>query len=215
MERMFRNKSWDQQITFSDQSWKAYDLTETDFANVRFSNVVFDKCLFSKSKLRHIRLFSCSFTDCDFDRVDLRDFAFGASTGLFQNCRFSKCDLRGQDFASPRFELCLFDNCKLKKISFNDSTFSQCKFVGKLEDVSFNGIYRRQPTTYQPLDHVDFSEASFGEFVSFHNHCDLSTCIPPQGASFDSLLYNLYRDDPSVRSTGSEDKIVLTRQLRV
>ena len=215
MENKYRGKSWDQDITFRDETWHAYDLSETDFLNVVFKNVVFKECLFSKSKLTYVGFYGCSFFDCDFDRVNLRDAPFGASSGLFHTCRFFKCDLRGQDFASPRFEQCLFDSCKLKQISFNDSTFSQCKFIGKLEDVSFNGIYRRQPSRYLPLDCVDFSDASFGEFVNFYNSCDLTTCIPPKGTSFDSLLYNIYRDDATVRSTGSSDKIVLTRHRKI
>jgi fluoroquinolone resistance protein len=214
MQTKHRKKSWVERTTISDQTWISYDLTETDFANVIFQDTVFSKCIFSKSKFSHIRLFGCSFFECQFDHVNLKDAPFGGASGLYRQCRFTKCDFRGQDFTSPRFEECQFDNCKLKKISFNDATFSQCQFIGKLEDVTFNGIYRRQPSRFPTLENVDFSEASFGEFVTFDNDCDLTTCIPPKGTTFASLLYAIYRDDPTTLSTGSEDRILLTRKRR-
>jgi hypothetical protein len=114
-------------------------------------------------------------------------------------------------FASPHFDGCVFDRCKLRRVNFNDASFSHCKFIGKLLDTTFNGMYHEKPTGFPPLDHVDFSEAEFGEFVSFEN-CDLSTCIPLAGKTFEELLYQIESDDPSVMSTGSADRIVLTRR---
>lgn len=137
----------------------------------------------------------------------------GAQGGLFSACQFKKCNFLGQHFHSPRFEDCVFDNCKLRRMSCNDASFLNCKFIGRLDDVTFNGIYHPTPSHYTPLEKVDFSEATFGEFVSF-DACDLSTCIPPKDHTFDELLYQIYSNDPSVLTTGSSDRIILTRTFK-
>ena len=163
MNTSLRKKSWDEQITFKNETWDGFDLTETDFENVVLRDMVFKNCLFSKSKFIPHRLFGGSFLECRFEGVDLSDLRIGASSGLYRQCSFKKCDFRGQNFAAHRFEECVFDNSKLKRISFNDATFSHCKFIGVLHDVTFNGIYHRHPSKEKALDSVDFFFFFFGE----------------------------------------------------
>ena len=135
----------------------------------------------------------------------------GAEGGLFEDCLFQRCDFRGQYFWYPFFKNCIFDKCKLKKIDFNDASFYNCKFVGKLEDVTFNGMYHKKETGLKPLENVDFSEAIFGEYVGFEN-CELSTCIPPKGEIFEKLLYAADLNDLGYLSTGSKDRYVLPKR---
>jgi hypothetical protein len=59
-----------------------------------------------------------------------------------------------------------------------------------MADVFFHGNYSSDITEGSkpnPMYEVDFSEATFGQYVVF-NDCDLSTCTPPSGSTFDSLL---------------------------
>ena len=211
MNNTYRQFKWSSQTKFVDGDWFDFDLTETIFENRIFRNFTFHGCVFNKSKLDQAGFFNCNFVDCIFDKVSFKNVAIGAEGGLYSKCKFLNCDFKGRGFSYPHFQECLFSKCKLVNVNFNDSSFNNTKFIGKLEDVSFNGIYHKGDTKYKVLEHVDFSEAEFGEFVNFYD-CDLSTCIPPQGTTFDKLLYQIYSNDPNVLSTGSEDRIVLARK---
>lgn len=203
----YKAKSWKEITRYENETFENFDFTDTIFENTIFTNVTFKDCLFSKCKMNHIRLFGCNFYNCDFSDVDMRNFAIGSQGGGYTDCTFNKCDFRAQHFFSPRFVNCEFNQSKFKRTNLNDSSFESCKFIGKLEDVTFNGMYHEAKTGFEPLVNVDFSEAVFGDFVRFDN-CDLSTCIPPKGSSFDELLYQIYRNNPSIRSTGNKDRIV-------
>ena len=156
-------------------------------------------------------LWSSDFINCQFINANLRDMSIGAEGGCFKDCLFQKCDFRGQYFWFPHFYNCIFEKCKLKKIDLNDASFHHCKFIGKMEEITFNGMYHKTDTRIKPLDYVDFSDAIFGEFVSFED-CDLSTCIPPKGTTFEYLLYVINLNDPKCLSTGSKDKYVIQKK---
>lgn len=211
MDEKYKGRKWDKLTKFIDETWMNYDLTDTDFDNTFFKDTSFSNCNFIKSKLDQMGLFNASFMSCLFEKVSFKNVAVGAKGGLFEKTKFLRCDFAGKQFNYPHFKDCIFENCKLKTIDFNDSSFENCKFIGKLDDVSFNGIYHEIKTRHKILDQVDFSEAEFGEFVTFYD-CDFSTCIPPCGKTFDELLYQIYSNDPTVLSTGSRDRIVLTRK---
>ena len=185
-------------------AFKHVDMNHPVFVDTRFEDCTFEQALFHDA-----RLYNCDFTRCRFVNVDLRGATIGAHGGLYRDCAFVRCDFRGAPFYCPHFDRCLFDRCKWKRIEFNDSSFAGCRFVGKMEDVTFNGMHHEQSTGFAPLERVDFSDAILGEFVSFDD-CDLSTCIPPRGCTFDALLYALKPSRPTLRSTGSKDRIVLT-----
>jgi hypothetical protein len=102
----------------------------------------------------------------------------------------------------------LFKKCKLNHISFNASSLLNCKFIGSLNDVTFNGLYDTNKSECKSIEAVDFSEAKLGDFVTFID-CDLSSCVPPKGSSFSQLLYNIDSNDARVLSTGSKDRIVV------
>ncbi len=212
---MERNQSqkgaiWEIKTRVSGQQFVDYDFTKTNFNSVIIENTSFINCLFDKSNLAGSKVFyESSFERCEFKNINLSNSTFGSHKGLYTDCLFDKCDFRGKEFNFTRFVNSVFNQCKLKKINFNASSFLSCKFAGLLEDVTFNGMYDSGKSEFPTLINVSFEEASFGEFVTFVN-CDLSTCIPPKDFSFDELLYNLYSNNPSILSTGSKDKIVLT-----
>lgn len=211
MNEEYQNFSWKKYTKYENKLFENCNFTNTFFENAAFNSVTFKDCLFSKCNMSNIGLWNSNFINCNFITVDLRDMPIGAEGGLFDKCLFQKCDFRGQYFWYPLFKYCVFEKCKFKKIDFNDSSFCYCKFIGKLEDVTFNGIYHKKNTGLNPIDYVDFSEAIFGEYVGFEN-CDLSTSTPPKGKKFDELLYIADLNDLGYLSTGSKDRYVIPKK---
>ena len=208
----YKDTMWELKTRISHRTYENFDFSNTNFNSAIFENIIFKDCLFFKSNLDGTKLFyqSC-FENCRFISVNLSNTTLGSNKGMYDNCLFEKCDFKGREFDFTEFVNCDFVKVKLKNINFNGSRFENCRFVGKIEDTVFNGIYDTNPMSAHCLKKVDFSEAIFGEFVTFCN-CDLTTCVPPNGFLFDELLYNLYLDDPNVLSTGSKDRIVLTKR---
>jgi uncharacterized protein YjbI with pentapeptide repeats len=213
MNDIYKGYTWKERVKFENETFQDCDFTGTIFENASFKDVTFENCIFFKSNMNHIGLWRSRFFYCKFINVDLRNMPMGADGGLFESCLFQKCDFRGQYFWYPHFNKCIFENCKLKKIDFNDSSFHYCKFIGKIEDVTFNGMYHKKETGIKPLDYVDFSEAVFGEYVGFEN-CELSTCIPPQGNIFKEMLYIVDLNEPNHLSTGSKDRCVIPQKYK-
>ncbi len=204
----YRNHVWKTPTTLVNEEFLEADFSGADLSLVIFRKCIFKKCLFQKGNAGNVRFFSCHFEDCVFRQFDFRRIAVGADGGLFTNCKFEKSDFTGRHFEHPHFTGCEFVNCKLRGVNFNDASFDGCSFVGKIEDTTFNGIYHSRSTGFPPLHCVDFSNAILGEYVTFES-CDLSTCTPPKGESFDDILYQIYRSRTDVFSTGSSDRIVI------
>lgn len=211
MNTQYKGFSWEERTEYENELFEDCDFTDTVFDHVVFKTVTFKNCLFVKSVMNHIKIWSSSFINCKFVNVDLRNMPMGANGGLFEDCLFQKCDFRGQYFWYPFFNRCVFERCKLKGINFNDTSFHYCKFIGKIEDVTFNGIYHEQENTRKALDYVDFEDAIFGEYVGFEN-CDLSTSIAPKGKTFKELLYIVDMNDLEHLSTGSKDRFVIPKR---
>lgn len=193
---------------FVAEFFEASDFSGPEFENVMFENCTFRGCVFENGRPGVVGLFGCNFTDCRFLGFDFRRIAIGAEGGTFERCLFRECNFTGRHFEYPHFEDCEFAKCKFKGANLNDASFSRCRFIGRLEDVTFNGMHHKRSTGHPPLSRVDFSQALFGDFVTFES-CDLSDSIPPVGRSFDQLLYPIYRTRRDVLSTGSHDRIVL------
>ena len=207
----YKEKSWSAFTKFSEQNFNNFDFSSTIFENTAFENCTFQNCLFFKSNFNHIGLWECNFINCQFIKADMRNIPIGVDGGILKNCLFQKCNFQGQYFETPFFEDCIFDKCKLKNINFNDSSFRNCKFIGKLENVTFNGIYHTQKRGRMLLENVDFSEAIFGDYVTFEN-CDLSTSIPPKKRTFEEMLYVVDLNDIETLSTGTEDRFVIQKR---
>jgi len=208
MDNRYVNCSISKLDGFSNGTFVEYDFSGGDFKDACFLNSIFRGCLFQGGVPGNLIFFSSNFFNCTFKNFDFRRVIIGAEGGLFKDCQFLRCNFSGQQLESPHFDGCLFDHCKIKGVSFNDSSFLGCRFVGRLEDTTFNGLYHKRSTGFQILDRVDFSQAVFGDFVTFED-CDLSTCTPPAGNTFEDLLYAIYKNNPKILSTGSSDRIVL------
>lgn len=211
MKTDYRGKNWPTGASEVGQHFEDFDFTDTNFELSSFEGCAFENCTFIDSKIFNMRISGCDFQNCLFDKVVFDAVAIGAGGGVYSQCLFRKCDFSRQSFRRPKFELCNFDHCKFKGTSFNDSTLIDCRFSRILTDVTFNGIYHDLPVNRNALVRVDFSEAKFKEFVSFYD-CDLSSCTPPKGHNFEDLLYQFFRNDPTVLSTGSKDRIVVDRR---
>ena len=186
-----KNKIWEMKKKIENKSFKSFDFSGTLFNYPIFDKVQFEDCLFNKSDITDARIYGCSFINCCFMKVDFRTATIGAHKGLFINCCFDNCDFRAASFYEPEFNNCVFNKCKLSQVDFKASSFVSCKFVGKLSNVIFRGndksdLYSNpKPNS---MYHIDFSETIFGEYVDFDD-CDLSTCIPPKGKTFEGLLF--------------------------
>lgn len=207
----YKEKFWSTFTKFSKQNFDDFDFSNTVFENTAFESCIFQDCLFFKSNFNHIGLWGCDFINCQFISADMRNIPIGVDGGILKNCSFQKCNFQGQHFEYPFFDNCIFDKCKLKNINFNDSSFRNCKFIGKLEDVTFNGIYNNRKRERTVLENVDFSETVFGDFVSFED-CDLSSSIPPKTRNFEEMLYVVDLNNIKILSTGTKDRFVIQKK---
>ena len=187
----YKGVKWERKTKIENKIFKGFDFSDTMFHYPIFKNVEFENCLFNKSDIEDARLYGCSFTSCSFLKIDFCTATMGAYKGLFKDCYFENCDFRNASFYEPEFDNCIFNKCKLTRIDFKASVFRSCKFIGKMSDITFRGNYKHDTIMSdapQNLMHeIDFSEAIFGEYVGFED-CDLSTCIPPKGTTFEELL---------------------------
>ncbi|WP_083891511.1 pentapeptide repeat-containing protein [Fibrella aestuarina] len=211
MEKNTNHKgvTWDLKTRIIENVFSNCDFTQTNFNSAIFDKVIFVDCYFDKTGVSGSKLFhKSSFKNCQFMGVNFYNSTFGSNDGNYEDCLFFKCNFQGKEFNFTNFINCRFDNCKLKNINFNGSSFDGCNFIGKLSDITFNGIYDTNKGRMPVLKNVNFYESVFGEFVTFID-CDFSTITPPKGQSFDSILYKLYESQPNVLSSGSKDRIVI------
>lgn len=192
-----RNKSqvkvvWEIKTKIENHVFNNFDFIETNFNHPIFKNVLFENCVFDKPNINDARFYNCNFKNCHFKRVDFSNTTVGCHGGGYEDCIFEKCNFRGASIYFPEFLNCEFDTCKLKDVDFYASYFYECKFIGKLTEVVFHREYKSDLTLgakINPMYKVDFSRAIFGKYVIFRN-CDLSTCIPPVGVTFDEFMRN-------------------------
>ncbi|MGQ1784454.1 pentapeptide repeat-containing protein [Saccharicrinis sp. GN24d3] len=201
-------KKWELKTRIVEEEFNDLNFSQINFNSAVFQKVKFNDCIFSKSNFKGTKVFESLFNNCKFLKLDLSKSTLGSNDGIYKNCVFEKCNFKGKEFNFTRFSDCIFNKCTIANINFNASSFEKCKFVGKIENVSFNGIYDTNKSTYKTLVDVDFKEATFGDFVTFFD-CDLSSCIPPEGKKFDDLLYYIYQNNTNVLSTGTKDKIII------
>lgn len=176
----------DGKLIASAATLRKVDLSGSDLSHARLTRMTFEDCVFDYADLRGLGQWSSTYVSCSFAEADCSDASFGADGADFRDCSFTRTKFLRASFIRPRFEQCTFADCKLKGVDFNMSGFVACRFSGLLADVRFNGYFddaRRQrlfgEAPPNPMRQVDFSDARF-EYVSFDNHCDLSTVIPPR-----------------------------------
>lgn len=192
-----------------NMDFKEIRFFNTDFRECRIMNSNFSNCLFEQLNLVGAKFYPDSyFKACDFIKVDFSKSTMINHKSVFSKCKFKDCQIKSLDFDFTRFENCMFKNCTFEKINFSASNFQNCRISGILKDVTFNGIYNSNQSNFKTLVEVDFSDAQFGDYVTFQD-CDLSTVYPPRGTNFDEILYRINSKDKTILSTGDSDKTVI------
>lgn len=158
-------------IDFSFSSFKSTWIKNTKFHNCRFNKVDFSG--FSD----HGNLFdSCNFFDCKCNNAGI-----GYDGSTFNNCIFERCNYSKTVFIRPEYTKSFFKDCKINRLDFNASSFENCFFEGKLNDVWFRGGFPLQ-SDYEyygipklnEMKNVSFEKAELRD-ITFSNNCNLST----------------------------------------
>ncbi len=186
--------------------FRGLDLSNQKFSGIRITNADFSYSNFDRSWLKRSK-----FTDVLFEKtsfVETRDVGNVFENVSFIKCKFNyaglgydgarykSCIFEGSSFARTLFSnavflACVFRNSKLNGSDFYGSSFDDCKFIGKLEDVWFRGRYSdsylfKGPFGYarkNRMKNVSF-EGAILEDVSFTNNCDLSSIILPKTGNY-------------------------------
>ena len=210
MNTEYKEKTISENTTFEDVCFTSYDFTKTNLANVVFKNVNFSGCLFQKTNLDHTRFWCCFFDDCEFTSVNLSATYLGSWGGGLSGCVFQKCKF-GKIINASYFIDCTFDRCKLKATYFQTYLMRNIRFVGLIDDLSFQKFFTKEIYEYQQpgvvkkvedkirervgsafdrtevvLHNIDFS-ACKTLFTSFEN-CTVEGIIPPNDEN--ELLVN-------------------------
>ncbi len=116
--------------------------------------------------------------------------AIGHKGTSYHDCVFDRTDFRKAMFIRAEFDKCMFRNTKSKGIDFNASSFVNCSFHGKLEDVWFRGTFPLRDMMAEfgfprknQMENINFEEASLWS-VTFSNDCDLSTIVMPSSGEY-------------------------------
>lgn len=180
--------------------FRGIDLSQQKIRKIKLKNIDF-----SHSQFSHSRIEDSVFETVYFDNVDFTDISeqgnlfyevkffkckfnlagLGYDGSQYRHCSFEKSSFKKSVFIRGEFSKTQFIDCKLKGVDFNASSFNECSFVGKLEDVWFRGGYAfpSDDTNFgkakkNQMRNVSFSGAIL-EGVNFSNECDLSTVQLP------------------------------------
>lgn len=144
-----------------------------------FDDVIFDKADFRSNSDHGNR-----FTRCFFRKTDFRVAGIGYYGSRYERCVFERADFRRAVFGWGEFDGCRFEHCKLNGADFSASSFSECTFIGVLDDVWFRGGFaskserRKHKARPNRMEHVDFRDAVL-HWLTLSDGVDLSTIVPP------------------------------------
>jgi hypothetical protein len=122
--------------------------------------------------------------DCRFVRTNLNEATLGFEGSQFIDCTFERSLSRKTAFVRPVFVRCMFAG-NLRDVDFEASSFSECKFAGRIEGGWFRNGYQHPALNNEfgtpapnPMKRVDFRDAVLWG-VSFSGNLDLSSVILP------------------------------------
>jgi len=134
----------------------------------------------------------CTFDDCDFSNMKLREFAFasGKKPTRYSRCKFDGSRIQYVHAGLARFESCSFLNVDITRLFTHAAEFVDCVFSGVLrESVFFGRVFEnyREDTrrVVNEFSGNDFSAMRFID-VDFRQGVDLSRQRLPSG---DDYLY--------------------------
>ena len=139
---------------------------------------------FSHASMRDFTDRANLFRDCRFVRTNLNQATFGFEGSQFIDCSFERSLATTTAFVRPLFVRCMFAG-NLRDVDFEASSFSECKFVGRIEGGWFRNGYQHAslnnefgtPAT-NPMKRVDFREAILWG-VAFSGNVELSSLSLP------------------------------------
>ncbi|WP_437677691.1 pentapeptide repeat-containing protein [Sorangium sp. So ce131] len=126
-------------VTFSDLSMEAADLSGKDFERCTFR-----RCKLPDSSWAKARLEDCVFEGCDLsqmlpEQLALRGVAFKDTrlwsvdwsvVGTFPSVEFERCDLRYSSFLKLRLSRTPFIDCRLTEANFIEVDLTEADFTG-------------------------------------------------------------------------------------
>lgn len=171
-------------IDFSVSTFEASRIEGSFFNEVKFESVDFSNMVDLGNEFR-----GCTFKSCKFNVA-----ALGYNGTKFTNCSFNACNFSRAIFIRAEFILCTFNDCKLKGVDFNASSFENCTFSGKVQEVWFRGGYALLSHIREfgvakenKMKNVSFFDATLVD-VTFSNNCNLSSIVLPASGQY--FLYN-------------------------
>lgn len=153
----------------------------------RFTKCEFVDCSFHGADISSALDRNSCWTNVDFSKACFRDSVIGLGCSRYHGCIFVDTDFRGTAFVSPVFDSCVFSAGKgMSGVDFNASSFRNCVFSGKVDDVVFRNGYilptdEKQYGRCEPnlMDQVDFTEATLS-YIAFSGGVPLDRIeIPP------------------------------------
>lgn len=163
-------------------------LHDIDFSHAIFYRTQWERCSFKNILFHSCDLIQTRFFGCDFDKIsfsssDFKDSilggAMGSDFGSFTRTDFNECNLTQVFFHSPEISNCNFLNSRIKFVDFNGSRFTNCNFVGELNQVVFrkypaeNGVARENK-----MKNTSFINAILRDCI-FQSELDLTSCRFP------------------------------------
>ncbi len=154
-----------------------------------------------------------SFVSCDFSQG-----SFGYGGSIFYDCTFDRCKLMEVSGFRAKFVRCRFERCKWGGVDWKACRFSDCDFIGRVEDSWFRGRFgtKHEERSYgkatgSPILGVDWSLAELRN-VFFSHGVDLSTVVLPKDGRL-IRFSNIHKVIENVRRAG--DNGALTNLVEV
>jgi hypothetical protein len=111
------------------------NFTHSSWANVWLEDSTFISCDFTRADLQGLKDHGNRFDRCTFRYSLFGHAALGYQGTQFVDCTFERARFRGAAFARAVFTRCKFVDCGLIGIDFLASRFTNCTFVGELNEV--------------------------------------------------------------------------------
>jgi hypothetical protein len=186
----FRGLTFPRGLKLINGKYENLDLSSAVFTNTWVEKNNFTKVIFYGTSFSEISDHGNKFLNCHFEKTDFRGAGLGYLGTNYSNCHFVQCNFSKAVFIRAVFFGCTFENCKMKNVDFNASSFQDCIFKGRYDDIWFRGDYKFPDGRSQfgePLlnrmDRVSFEEAELHR-LAFSQGCSLDSIIIPKNGSY-------------------------------
>lgn len=183
----------------SGYTFENVDFSYSNLAYAHIEKTKIRSCLFEDTDLSYIQMDGVQIFDSIFLRSKFLDSYTRYSSerkddGIIKGTSFTECDFKKFHMIAIKVENCLFKDCRFSETML-EARFSECQFIGKMEDTWFRGypwratkglslldrlfMTKRDPKKRNRMINVDLSQAEF-KGVFFQEGIDLATCIFPR-----------------------------------